>query len=144
MLFRTPLVLLAGALAAAVAAHATTFCVHDEAAFRTALATAASNGQDDAIHLARGTYHTNGQAFDYEPAETNSLSIAGGFDGDCSSRRLNPALTVLDGDGSSRVFVSGTRLGSVATATSPCRTASRTTTVRACISRIRSTTATAT
>ncbi len=101
-------------LGAAPRAGATTFCVHDEAAFRTALATAASNGQDDAIHLVRGTYHTNGQAFDYEPAETNSLSIAGGFDGDCSSRHLNPALTVLDGGDASQVFVSQSRRGSVA------------------------------
>lgn len=96
------------------AVHATTFCAHNEAEFRSALATAANNGQDDTIDLVRGTFHANGTPFDYEPAGSHGLVVRGGFNSDCSSRILNPALTVLDGDNLSQVFLGNSRLGSIA------------------------------
>ena len=97
------LALLAG-LVTANASATTNFCVADTAGLREALITAASDGQDDAIQLVRGAYHLGGSSLLFNSSEGQSVKIDGGFAPGCATRIRNAALTVLDGDGSSRIF----------------------------------------
>jgi hypothetical protein len=86
-------------------ADAAAFCVGTSAQFETALATAASNGEDDIIELGWGTYTPTGQVFSYVSGEAHSLSIVGGFidlfgGGPCSTHVRGANFTRLDGVGS--------------------------------------------
>jgi len=94
--------LIAG-LTAGFAAHATV-CVNSVQGLRDALSAAQANGADDVIHVARGFYATGGTPFSFDSSETHALTIIGGYNSNCSTRVYNPALTVLDGGGTSLVF----------------------------------------
>jgi hypothetical protein len=76
-------------------------CVGNAQDLRDALSAAQADGVDDVIQLVRGVYNTNGTPFSFNSNETHALSIIGGYNGDCSARLYDPALTVLDGGGTS-------------------------------------------
>jgi hypothetical protein len=77
-------------------------CVTNSAELQNALTTAQSNGKDDIIKLVQGTYgisENNNQQFNYSSTERYSLLIKGGYtDSTCSSRALDPANTIIDGE----------------------------------------------
>jgi len=75
---------------------AAVFNVTDEAELRNALDMAATNGEDDTINIAAGTYNTDGTTFEYgEPSEENfALTIAGAGAG----------ATILDGGNGEQVL----------------------------------------
>ncbi|MDL1962514.1 MAG: hypothetical protein LWX01_12645, partial [Deltaproteobacteria bacterium] len=83
------------------AAQAATFCVSDAAGLHSALSQAASNGEDDIIHIVQGTYVGN---FIYASTEAFGVTIEGGYT-TCASREVDPANTVLDGDAAGNVLV---------------------------------------
>jgi len=87
-----------------LAAPAGAVCVNTAQALRDALSAAQANGANDAIQLVRGVYATGGTPFSFNSSEAHSLSITGGYNADCSGRDYSPALTVLDGGGTSLVF----------------------------------------
>jgi hypothetical protein len=108
-------------LIAATSTRAHTFCVDNAAAFQAAL-TAASDGganahENNTIQIVIGTIYTanNGNAEFYYVNEstTRSLDVNGGYNSDCSIITENPALTVLDGGGATRVFESQSESGGV-------------------------------
>ena len=74
-----------------------TINVSDAAGLRSALLTAATNGQDDVIVLAAGTYATGGTTFAFITNEPNTLTIRGA---DGATRDQ----VVLDGGGNSQVL----------------------------------------
>jgi len=80
--------------------------VADSAGLQTALDTAASNKVNDIIRLMQGTYllSDNGDAaFRYGSSEPYSIVIQGGFAAGRSARIVDPATTILDGEGIGRV-----------------------------------------
>jgi hypothetical protein len=81
----------------ASSAPAAVFHVINATEFQNALTTAQSNGEDDTIYLAEGTYHGN---FKYRPlsSEHKSLTIKG-------EPGTNPDDIVLDGQGSGIVLL---------------------------------------
>lgn len=91
-------------ITAGFAAHAAPPCVNSVQALRDALSAAQANGLDDTIHVVRGFYPTGGMPFSFNSTEAHALTIIGGYNSDCSARIYNPALTVLDGGGTSLVF----------------------------------------
>lgn len=93
---------------------AATFCVNTAQALRDALTTAQSNGADDTIKIVRGTYGTAGNRFMYQSTEAHSLTVIGGYNGDCSARIRNPALTTLDGGGQTPLFYGMSSQGLIA------------------------------
>jgi Right handed beta helix region len=76
-------------------AEAATFNVTTPAQLSSALAAAQSNGQDDIIRIAQGSYTGN---FLYSSHEEKSLTLQGGWTFDFASRVVQPANTVLDGE----------------------------------------------
>jgi PKD repeat protein len=84
------------------AAHAVTFCVSDPTGLHNALSQAASNGEDDIIQILQGTYVGN---FIYASTESFGVTIEGGYTSDCTSRVVDPANTVLDGNAAGNVLV---------------------------------------
>ena len=78
-------------------AIAATFNVTDVAGLRSALLTAATNGEDDVIVLAAGTYATGDTTFAFVTNETNTLTLQGAV-GTTRSQ------VVLDGGGTSQVL----------------------------------------
>ncbi len=79
-----------------------TFCVNSAADLQNALTTAASNGEDDTIHIVQGTYSEN---FVYASTEAYSVTIEGGYTTGCASHAVDPANTVLDGNATGNVLV---------------------------------------
>ena len=104
-------------------AGATEFCATNSVQLSTALSTAATNGEDDVIKVAVGTYNAGGfAAFVYSPAtlsngDDKDLTIIGGysefFGNPCGQRLLDdPLLTVLDAQGIRRVLLVSLRANS--------------------------------
>ena len=81
---------------------AATFCVSSASELETALATAASNGEDDTVQVVQGNYFGN---FIYASTEAFNISIEGGYTTTCSSRVVDASNTVLDGSNSESVLV---------------------------------------
>jgi len=78
------------------------------AELQDALNVAASNGRDDVICLAQGTYaiwENNNTGFNYKSNEPNRIIIRGGYTLNCSGRDVNPSNTILDGGGLGEVIV---------------------------------------
>ena len=71
-----------------------TFQVATNEALLSALYDAATNGENDTIRVAKGTY--NG-SYVYSSTTGNSLTIEGGWNADFSGRDITAANTVLDG-----------------------------------------------
>ncbi len=87
-------------LALAGNGHSALINVPGDMDLQTALDTADSNGQNDTINIAAGTYNTSGSTFLYYPLpgvpeENYSLTVTG----------VSAGSTVLDGGGSDRVMV---------------------------------------
>lgn len=94
-------------------ASAATFCVHTSAQLQAALTTAETNGENDIIKVAEGSYTAPAGGFDYQAyAQSGSddydLEISGGwydaFGFACLGHHANPFQTLLDGGGTSRVM----------------------------------------
>lgn len=83
-------------------AKAATINVASSTQLSAALATAQANGEDDTIRIAQGNYPGN---FIYSSHEAKSLVIQGGWTTDFSSRTVQPANTVLDGQSQGTVLV---------------------------------------
>jgi predicted outer membrane repeat protein len=81
--------------------QAATWCVGSATDLTAALSAAESNGEDDLIQVVQGTYNGN---FVYFTNEAYSLTIKGGYTVDCASRVVDPANTVLDGQGAATVL----------------------------------------
>jgi predicted outer membrane repeat protein len=79
-------------------ALAAIFNVSNATDFRVALQTAATNGQDDEIILAAGTYSTGGLQFEYISNEIYSITIRG-------ATGTTQNQVILDGGGISRVLL---------------------------------------
>ena len=77
----------------AVTAGTVLHCVKDAGELQAALLKAESNGQSDVIRLVRGQY--NG-GFGYSSDEPRYLMMLGGYNGNCGSRAVDAANTVLD------------------------------------------------
>jgi FlaG/FlaF family flagellin (archaellin) len=109
------------AMGASLAAHAHTFCAGSEPAIQAALDAASDGGANDnennTIRIVIGTYDTadnNNAEFLYVNRTTaRVLDINGGYNSDCSVITENPALTILDGGGATRVFESKSASGDV-------------------------------
>ena len=79
------------------------FCVGTSAELNTALATAASNGQDDIIKIQKGTYIGN---FIYSATTENfGLTLEGGHSEGCTLWTLDATNTILDAQVSGAVLV---------------------------------------
>ncbi len=79
-----------------------THCVTTSAELQNALNEAPWNGMNDVILLVQGTYGISGNGnspFYYGSGESYSFVIKGGYTPGCSTRELNPANTILDGEG---------------------------------------------
>ena len=81
--------------------NAAVFCVADATDLQAALTTAASNGEDDQIQIVQGTYVGR---FVYDGAEARALSLRGGYVAGCGRRDLDPANTILTGNGTEQVL----------------------------------------
>jgi parallel beta-helix repeat protein len=84
------------------ATYAATFCVTTPEELQIAMATAASNGEDDEVQVVQGTYVSN---FVFVSAEGFTLSIEGGYTAGCASRVVDPANTVIDANSSGNVLI---------------------------------------
>ncbi|MEO5622722.1 MAG: hypothetical protein ABIO74_12695 [Dokdonella sp.] len=98
-------VVILGLAAIGTPAAAATFCVSDSAGLQNALQTAQTNGEDDFIQLAPGTYVPSADRFQYASSENQSLTISGGFATasgmpPCSLQLQGAQWTRLDGAGS--------------------------------------------
>ncbi len=81
--------------------NAAVFCVDDATDLQAALTTATSNGEDDQIQIVQGTYVGG---FIYDGAEAKALSLRGGYVTGCGQRDLDPANTILTGNGKEQVL----------------------------------------
>ena len=99
--FTTVFFLILFSLFFASVTQAATYCVDTAWNLKAALVEAATNGQDDIIKIQRGTYVGN---FAYNSTESFGLTIEGGYTDNCTSREVDPANTVLDGNQSGRVL----------------------------------------
>lgn len=85
-------------------------CVANSADLQAALTAAQFNGMNDVIQIVQGSYgisqNENG-AFTYDSVEGNVLALLGGYSAGCASRTLDPANTVLDGEGIDRTPADG-------------------------------------
>ena len=78
------------------------FCVSTSTELQSALNQAAANGEHDTIMVVKGTYYEN---FVYDSLEGYDLAIKGGYESNgLNGNGPDPALTVLDGGGSSNVL----------------------------------------
>lgn len=89
---------------------AATFCVTDATQLQNALTTAVSNGEDDTIRIAAGTYTPPGNtAFFYAANESHALTIEGGWvaflNAPCGLHLDTSTATVFDGGGSRQVLM---------------------------------------
>ena len=91
------LVLFLAAMGIQAHAIAASFNVTDATGLRAALVTAATNGEDDVIVLAAGTYTTGGTTFTFVTNETNTLTLQG-------ATGTTRDQVVLDGGGISQVL----------------------------------------
>lgn len=84
------------------------FDVTDATELQDALSSAQNNGDNDTIRVAQGTYIGN---FTYEPVsgEDYDIILEGGWNPDFTSRTLDPASTILDGDFTGRVLTINNR-----------------------------------
>jgi len=71
-----------------------------------ALATAASNGQDDVIKIRQGTY--NGNFIYTTSTEAFGLTLEGGYTAECGSRVVDAINTVLNAQNDGTVIVLST------------------------------------
>ena len=97
MCYRHRFILLLALYLARPALADTTVCVHTPAEFQTALTGAQASSAFTLIEVARGTYNLGGTELTFNGTGTGQLDISGGYNADCSTQILNPALTVLDG-----------------------------------------------
>jgi hypothetical protein len=79
-----------------------TTCVSDAEGLQTALDDADGNGMDDVIMVEQGFYNRTTGNFTYIASE--SITLLGGYDSGCTSRAIDPAGTVLQGDGTDMVL----------------------------------------
>jgi hypothetical protein len=105
-LARACAVSLLGLLACTCASATTTVCVTDAAGLQAALNAADGSTDTTVIEVARGTYNVGGSPLSFHSTSMTQgqLDITGGYNADCSALIKNPALTVLDGAGVSRVL----------------------------------------
>ncbi len=87
----------------------TLFCVHDSTELAAALATAATDNEDDDIRLAPGTYTPIGDGFVFNSSDLHGLAISGGYTSapgapPCSTSLGGAQWSVLDGAGSKRLL----------------------------------------
>ena len=80
-----------------------TTCVASASALQTALVAAGSNGEADDVRLQSGTYALAGPLF-YAPTDAALTTVSGGWNANCSVQSGDPALSVLDGGGSSQIL----------------------------------------
>ncbi|MBI4832959.1 MAG: hypothetical protein HY801_15680, partial [Candidatus Lindowbacteria bacterium] len=76
--------------------------VNTSAQLQSALTAAQSNSKNDVIKLAQGIYGISGnnnQRFLYSSSEPWGLAIKGGYASGFSERQVDPANTILDGEG---------------------------------------------
>ena len=76
-------------------------CVATSVEFSTALATATTNGVNDVVQLVRGVYTLSGNGgsgFSYFSFEPYGLLLQGGYAPGCTTRSIDPASTVIDGE----------------------------------------------
>lgn len=90
-----------GLLALVGPVSAAVVCVNSPVSLHKELLEAATNGEDDEIHLVRGVYGGN---FVYASAEARGLAVLGGYKEGCVGRSLDPANTILDGQQTGRVL----------------------------------------
>jgi len=86
------------------------YCVASAGELQAALDVAALNGKNDVIRLVQGTYPASGSGssrFRYDSSEPYSLLLLGGYTSGCAARSLDPANTVLDGEGIGRALELG-------------------------------------
>ena len=74
------------------------FCVNSAIGLQTALETAESNDENDVIKVQQGLYTGN---FEHFSAEGKDITVLGGYTANCSIRVVDPANTVLQGNGDS-------------------------------------------
>jgi YD repeat-containing protein len=82
-------------------------CVSTAGELRDALQTAASNDLNDVVRLTQGTYglsDVSGQTFYYGSGEPYLVVILGGHQPACAARVVDPANTILDGEGLGQVM----------------------------------------
>jgi hypothetical protein len=95
-------------LGAGLATNAAAVCVNanDAADFQAQLTAAAASAAAATIKVPRGTYHLGGNQLGFDATAMNQgqFDIEGGYNSDCSRQIKNPALTIIDGDGMSRVL----------------------------------------
>ncbi|MBI5117914.1 thrombospondin type 3 repeat-containing protein [Candidatus Poribacteria bacterium] len=76
--------------------------VSTSAQLQSALTAAQSNNKNDVIKLAQGTYGisaNNNYPFQYFSTQTYSLALEGGYTSEFTVREVDPANTILDGQG---------------------------------------------
>ena len=82
------------------------FCATSSLELQSALVTAGTNGQNDVIRIATGSYQGG---FTYSGAEDFDLTITGGYTeflgNPCGQRTGDPFDTILDGDGLDQVML---------------------------------------
>jgi hypothetical protein len=78
-----------------------TTCVGTAEGLQTALDAAATGGTDDVIMVQEGTYTRTGN-FTYIASE--NITLLGGYTSGCAGRAIDPAGTVLQGDGTDMVL----------------------------------------
>jgi predicted outer membrane repeat protein len=76
-------------------------CVSNATELQAALFTADSNTCSDLVKVVQGTYSGH---FYFSSNESYSIELRGGYTSGCSSRVINPANTVLSGDGANTVL----------------------------------------
>ncbi len=82
-------------------------CVTTSAELQAALDAAEGNGMNDVLQLEQATYGISGnsdQRFYYSSIEPYHLVIRGGYALGCSTRDIDPATTILDGESIDLVF----------------------------------------
>lgn len=90
----TPFILILGLAVVPGTLLGATFQVTTSEALLSALYDAATNGENDTIRVAQGTYDGS---YVYSSTEANSLTIEGGWNADFTDRSIAAANTVLDG-----------------------------------------------
>lgn len=77
-------------------------CVTNASQLRNALWIAQNNGRNDIIKIAQGVYEISDNSnfkFQYISDEPYHIILRGGYTSFCDSREINPANTILDGEG---------------------------------------------
>ncbi|MEO8673029.1 MAG: right-handed parallel beta-helix repeat-containing protein [Tahibacter sp.] len=94
-------------------AHAHVFCVSTASELQNALTASSDggmyNGEDDFVHLVKGTYKvgsaTGNGPFHYRSsAATGQILVIGGYNASCTAQTKKASLTVLDGNGAAQVL----------------------------------------